>query len=172
MLQIKQFIVTKPIESLDNASLRPEDYVCFFENNKDRCVEFVKANIDELLNDNLLSFDGGISFKYQYREYLGVEYWDDLPMLWAFIINTLEECLESGEGKCLFPGQPVEIAMKDKGTNIQIQFDHQTVTLDKKLVVKELLSHGKLFYETLVKDLNLSAYKYDLDRVNRLASVL
>ncbi|WP_366247334.1 hypothetical protein [Terribacillus aidingensis] len=58
MLQIKQFIVTKPIESLENASLKPEDYVCFFENYKDRCVEFVKTNIGELLNDNLLSLEG------------------------------------------------------------------------------------------------------------------
>ncbi|WP_077308224.1 hypothetical protein [Terribacillus halophilus] len=172
MLQIKQFIVIKPIRRLNNSLMNTDEHVCFLEGNEEKFIDFLKTNLEELLDDNLLSIDGGLSFRFKSKEYLGVEYWDDLPMIWGFLFNTLEECLEIGEGKCLFPGQPILLAMKDVGTNIQVQFDHKIVSIDRELFVKELSTHGKLFYNTLVTAFNLASYKYDLDRVNLLVSKL
>jgi hypothetical protein len=56
--------------------------------------------------------EGAIVMTLDGREVLSLELWDDVDMLWPFVVQALDECLTWGLGERFFPDQPIRFQVE------------------------------------------------------------
>ncbi|TKI70741.1 hypothetical protein FC756_06495 [Lysinibacillus mangiferihumi] len=172
IITINEFIVKRTINDLKDAVNNPDKYTISINDNWDEFVSFINNNRSKYIEeDGLLTLDGGLSIKKYNKEILGVRYWDYLPELWAYILNVIEEYLEEGIGKCYFPDQPVRIQLKQlKNKKIQFLFDNDDHVLEfeQKMLLGIFLNRAEVFFNVLVKELDLTGYSYQIEKIQKL----
>lgn len=171
IVTINEFIVKRTINDLEDAVNNPDKYTISINDNWDEFVSFINNNRSKYIEDSLLTLDGGLSIKKYNKEILGVRYWDYLPELWAYILNVIEEYLEEGIGKCYFPDQPVRIQLKQlKNKKIQFLFDNDDHVLEfeQKMLLGIFLNRAEVFFNVLVKELDLTRYSYQIEKIQKL----
>lgn len=171
IVTINEFIVKRTINDLEDAVNNPDKYTISINDNWDEFVSFINNNRSKYIEDSLLTLDGGLSIKKYNKEILGVRYWDYIPELWAYILNVIEEYLEEGIGKCYFPDQPVRIQLKQlKNKKIQFLFDKDDHVLEfeQKMLLGIFLNRAEVFFYVLVKELDLTGYSYQIEKIQKL----
>lgn len=171
IVTINEFIVKRTINDLEDAVNNPDKYTISINDNWDEFVSFINNNRSKYIEDSLLTLDGGLSIKKYNKEILGVRYWDYIPDLWAYILNVIEEYLEEGIGKCYFPDQPVRIQLKQlKNKKIQFLFDNDDHVLEfeQKMLLGIFLNRAEVFFYVLVKELDLTGYSYQIEKIQKL----
>lgn len=171
IVTINEFIVKRTINDLEDAVNNPDKYTISINDNWDEFVSFINNNRSKYIEDSLLTLDGGLSIKKYNKEILGVRYQDYLPELWAYILNVIEEYLEEGIGKCYFPDQPVRIQLKQlKNKKIQFLFDNDDHVLEfeQKMLLGIFLNRAEVFFNVLVKELDLTGYSYQIEKIQKL----
>lgn len=91
------------------------------------------------VEDGILTLDGGIIITYNYRIISEVSNWDDLPTLWAYLLNSIEELVEEGKSEFYFPSQPINVTLDI--------YKNDKSKLDLKLKIKVLLLVIKLLFK-------------------------
>lgn len=168
-LTIGQFLIKKPITNPKDLVSKPNLYITSFEDNYNEFILHLKNNYDSYIEDGILTLDGGITVNHYHQEICGVEYWDDLPTLWSYIVNLVEDCLVEGEGMCYFPSQPIEIRLfKTKGNKVQFSIDNNSFETEKDIFLTTLLNQAELFFNTLIKELDLSKYQYEINQIKKI----
>ncbi|MEC2078460.1 hypothetical protein [Metabacillus fastidiosus] len=172
-ITVSSFLVKKPITDLEDLLNRPEDYIITTKNDLDDFVEFVKKNKDNLFEEGILALDGGICISQGYKTITDVGYWDDLPTLWAYLLNLIENYLKEGEAKYYFPSQPIEINLKE-GTqgNIIFSIDKNSLNVKKEIFFDVFLEQASIFFDILVNKLDLSSYEYEIKKINEIKQLI
>jgi len=168
-LKIGQFLIKKTITNPKDLVSKPNLYITSFEDNYNEFISHIKNNYDSYIKDGILTLDGGITMNYYHQEVWGIEYWDDLPTLWSYIVNVVEDYLVEGEGVCYFPSQPIEIRLfKTQGNKAQFSIDNNSFETEKGIFLTTLLNKAELFFSTLIKELNLSKYQYEINQIKKI----
>ncbi|MED4454872.1 hypothetical protein [Metabacillus fastidiosus] len=168
-IKVFSFLIKKPFSNLQELLSRPENYIISTENDIDGFVAFVKKNKDNLFEEGILALDGGICISQGYKKITDVGYWDDLPTLWAYLLNVIEDYLKEGEAKCYFPSQPIEINLKE-GTqgNIIFSIEKNSLNVKKEIFFDVFLEQASIFFDVLVNKLDLSSYEYEIKKIKEI----
>lgn len=127
MFNIKTFI-KRPGLQVGNKNRVIENPNKYFIN-IDNAIEIKKYNQD-------LDFDyidGAITIEYYNNFLMDFSLWDLVDQLWSYLINLVEDVVQSGYGMTYFPDQPVKIEMK------VISKDLLLFTLDEGKIIREIL---------------------------------
>ena len=97
--------------------------------------------------------DGAIEIKYYDEIYLDINNWDLVDQLWSYILNIIEEYLESGCGEMNFPDSPNVIAMeKLYGNNLKFSIitdKKRTTVLNENIFLNILLEKADEFFKAI-----------------------
>lgn len=74
------------------------------------------------LQSNPCGGDGPVQLRYRDQELIRADLWDDVDGIWQGLVGVVEDYLDAGTGRSLFPGQPVPISLvrADRSTTVGI----------------------------------------------------
>ncbi|ENH98124.1 hypothetical protein J416_02129 [Gracilibacillus halophilus YIM-C55.5] len=127
MFNIKTFI-KRPSMQIDNLNEVIENPNRYFINIDDE-IEIKKYN-------QYLDFDyinGAITIEYYNNLIMDFSLWDLVDQLWSYLIQLVEDVVQTGYGMTYFPDQPVKIEMK------VVSKDLLLFALDEGEIIRELL---------------------------------
>ncbi|MGG3799652.1 hypothetical protein [Metabacillus fastidiosus] len=172
-VKVFSFLVKKPFTDLQELLSRPENYIISIENDLDKFIAFIKKNKDDMFEEGILALDGGISISQGYKKIIDVNYWDDLPTLWAYILNLIEDYLKEGKAKCYFPSQPIEINLKEASQdNIIFSIGKNSLNVKKEIFFDVFLEQASIFFDILVNKLDLSPYQYEIKKIKEIKQLI
>ena len=127
--------------------------------------------IEKDLDDFYL--DGAIEIKYKDQIFLDINNWDLIDQLWSYILNLIEEYMQTGKSKVYFPDSPNEIKFERVIKNNMML----SITTDKKRkivqneeeMIRVLLRYSKKFFNdiSILRD-----YKKDsLEEIERIEAI-
>ncbi|MEI2368317.1 hypothetical protein V8V69_20205, partial [Niallia circulans] len=90
-LLIISLILKKVVTDLQDLVSNEEKYIVKLDDQKN-FINNIKSQMK--VEDGILTLDGGIIITYNYRIISEVSNWDDLPTLWAYLLNSIEELVE------------------------------------------------------------------------------
>ncbi|MFJ7746943.1 hypothetical protein [Peribacillus sp. NPDC097295] len=173
ILTFNEFIIKKPVTDLQDLVNNPVQYIVNIEKDFNEFISIINNNRDRYIEDGILTLEGGLFIQQHYREISGVKYFDDLPTLWSYILNVVEEYLEIGNGKSYFPSQPIKIQLNQlQKRKVEFLIDHNRLEVEQDVFLKVILDRAEFFFITLVKELSLSKYKYEIDQIQKLKSMI
>lgn len=162
IIEFDSYLLTKKLPNKPISKKELPNYFMSILENKDRIKKEI-AKSSPIIEDQVIYLDGAICTKSNNQILIGFDYWDDLTTLWHYYLNVLEDCLTTGEGKCYFPNQPIEIKMINLQDDISFQVGEITKILNKKRFVQQLLSGARKYYtftETVLEtDVEIELYK-------------
>ncbi|MGW6128726.1 hypothetical protein ACWFNE_01740 [Cellulomonas sp. NPDC055163] len=88
-------------------------------------------------DNSCLYVPGAISLIVDGVELLGVKLWDDVNLLWPFVVQALDECRRSGSGQRAFPDQPIHVSAEtlQRGGDVLVRITTPDRTIDRSAVV-------------------------------------
>ncbi|MCM2980192.1 hypothetical protein M3599_04525 [Niallia circulans] len=107
-LLIISFILKKVVTDLQDLVSNEEKYIVKLDDQKN-FINYIKSQMK--VEDGILTLDGGIIITYNYRIISEVSNWDDLPTLWAYLLNSIEELVEEEKSEFYFPSQPINVTL-------------------------------------------------------------
>ncbi|WP_083484882.1 hypothetical protein [Paenibacillus ihumii] len=106
--------------------------------------------------ENSLDFDylnGAITLKYFEQTLLDATLWDLVDQLWAYILNVLDDMLNTGYGETYFPDQPVKLSLKSlSGNTVLFELEsnnHLKVALPQNELIETLLNGADEFFQCM-----------------------
>lgn len=131
MFNIKTFIKIQNVQ-IDNLNEVIENPNRYFINIDDE-IEIKKYNQD-------LDFDfinGAITIEYYNNLIMDFSLWDLVDQLWSYLIQLVEDLVQTGYGMTYFPDQPVKIEMK------VVSKDLLLFVLNEGEIIRELLPRDR-----------------------------
>lgn len=155
------------ITNLDEIKFNTEKYFVDINNSK-RIVEFLS-----ILDFDYL--DGAILIRYNDEIIMDSTLWDLIDQLWSYILNLIQEFINTGEAETFFPDQPVKIKLK-KITKSTVLFSvyNNSWQFDTNSFIKSLLDGAEVFFDKMaIYNINEeNYYKDELLRIMLLKKVL
>ena len=169
IVTINEFLIKRPVIDFQDLINNPTQYTVNIKNNWNEFVSIINNDRNRYIEDGILILDGGLSIKQYNKEILGFQYWDDLPTLWSYILNVIEEYLENGIGKAYFPSQPIKIQLKLlQNKKIHFLIGDHALEFEQKMLLGIILNRAEFFFNILVKELNLTKYNYEIEQIKKL----
>ena len=174
-IKINEFILVKPVMSIKDLVSHPTKYVLTMDGDYADFINYIKNNHAQFIDDGILSIDGGVIIQINYQEITLIEQWDDLPTLWSYYLNVIEEYLENGEGEYYFPSQPIQIKLSSASKGkIRFSVDKRTIEFTSTHFFTSMIQQAETFFEMIVNDLGLLKYRSELLQIenirNRMSS--
>lgn len=164
-LTIDLFILKKNVTNLEELKNNPDNYCIYFQD----CSVSIKDYIDiENMEDGILSLDGGIIINYQYKSLTDETYWDDLPTLLAYMLNLVEDYINSGEASFYYPDQPLKVMLENQGKLARFSIEEKSILIDDKLLINSILDNSQKFFYNIVNELGLNKYQFELDQIKSI----
>jgi len=168
-LSINEFLLKEPVTDLQGLTNNPSQYILNIEDNYDEFVSHVNKDRDRYIEDGIITIDGGLFIKQYYREISGVKYWDDLPTLWSYILNIIEEYFIEGQAKVYFPSQQIEILLKSLyKEKVEFSIAQDKLIIDQEIFLKTFLDRAESFFTTLTKKLDLKKYEFEITQIQKI----
>lgn len=167
MLKIKSYIKRPEIIIKTLLDINENFEKIFIDINDENNITKIIKNIDE----NYI--EGVIYFEYMGVAFMDFKYWDIIDSLWAYMINSIEECIINGQSEFYFPDQPIKVTIKtvSKDSLLLSVEAHEIIrlTLLKIDFFENVLNEGEKFLKKLQYYLgNRIAYSYELDKIDYL----
>lgn len=124
--------------------------------------------------------EGAVELTVNGTQLIGKREWDYVVLLWAFIVNALEEFCLTGTGRAGFPDQPVDLVFQRQGPQrvlvryvicyVQGQQEVRRATADQQELLAALRAAGERFFTRMaeLRPKEAPAYQYDRERLARL----
>ncbi|NMO95001.1 hypothetical protein HII30_04250 [Paenibacillus lemnae] len=164
MFYVNTFI-SRPDRKINDLSLLESNIEEYFVQIKD---------VREILNlKDSLDFDylnGAITLKYFEQSLLDVSLWDLVDQLWSYILNAIEELLNTGEAETYFPDQPVKIRLKSVSKDTVLYEieanDHFKISIPKNELIETLLDGANEFFKSMEGYFGEKCnYQYEIDKI-------
>ncbi len=110
IVDIKDFYLKEQVYDLDDLIKNPNAYIGGF--NTESLVTLMKANRKKYIESGILLIEGGIAFTSSYKEIGQLPIFDDLPSLYGYYLNAMEEYLEEGIAAFYYPSQPIGVKLE------------------------------------------------------------
>ncbi|MEK5068724.1 hypothetical protein [Sporosarcina sp. FSL K6-1508] len=168
-LTINEFLIKNPITDLQDLIVNPSQYIINVEDDYNKLISIITKDQDRYIENGIITIEGGIFIKQHYQEISGVKYWDDLPTLWSYILNVMEEYLVDGQAKIYFPSQPIKIQLKKLyRKKIEFLIDHNRLIIEQDIFYKTFLDRAESFFNILVNKLDLEKYEYEIKQIQKI----
>lgn len=162
---IKTFI-KRPSVRIENLNEVIESPKSFFISINDE-IEKKKYNQD-------FDFDyisGAITIEYYNKLIMDFSLWDLVDQLWGYLINLIENVIQTGYGMTYFPDQPVKIEMKVVSKDLLLfSLDEGNIireTFPMKEFISTLLNSAEIFYRSFMKYFDKKVdFSYELQKIN------
>lgn len=167
-LLIISFILKKVVTDLQDLVSNEEKYIVKLDDQKN-FINYIKSQMK--VEDGILTLDGGIIITYNYRIISEVSNWDDLPTLWAYLLNSIEELVEEGKSEFYFPSQPINVTLdiyKNDKSKLDFKIENKGFIVGYKTFIQEVLKRAEEFFNILVYELNLVKYDYELKQIEKI----
>ncbi|MBR7798344.1 MAG: hypothetical protein ACQEWU_21515 [Bacillota bacterium] len=166
-MEIKNFYLKKEVYDLDDISQNADSYIGGYNN--ENLVENIEKNRKKYVASGLLMVEGSIVFISNYKEIGNIPIFDDLPSLYCYYLNAIEEYLDNGEATFYYPSQPIEVIIKkDIGQQTKITIDENSLKVNEKFFLDSLLNNSQHFFGTLLTELKLNKYKHELKQIESI----
>ncbi|MYL56185.1 hypothetical protein GLW20_01540 [Virgibacillus halodenitrificans] len=166
-MQIKNFYLKREVYDLDDLSQNANSYIGGYNN--EYLVGNIENNRSRYVENGILTIEGSIVFTSNYKEIGNIPIFDDLPSLYCYYLNAVEEYLDNGEATFYYPSQPIEVSIKkDTGQQTKITIDENSLKVNEHSLLKGLLNNSQHFFEILLNQLKLSKYKYELNQIESI----
>lgn len=163
--------VSIPDRKINDLSLLQSNFEDYFVQIKNTLAIL---NLEDLLDFDYLN--GAITLKYFEQTLLDATLWDLVDQLWAYILNVLDDLLNTGYGETYFPDQPVKLVLKSiSGNTVLYEIesnDHLKVVLPKTELIETLLNGADEFFkcmETYFK--GKCNYQYEINKIAALRTL-
>ncbi|MEK4824048.1 hypothetical protein NSS71_05705 [Niallia sp. FSL W8-0951] len=167
-LLIISFILKKVVTDLQDLVSNEEKYIVKLDDQKN-FINYIKSQMK--VEDGILTLDGGIIITYNYRIISEVSNWDDLPTLWAYLLNSIEELVEEEKSEFYFPSQPINVTLdiyKNDKSKLDFKIENKGFIVGYKTFIQEVLKRAEEFFNILVYELNLVKYDYELKQIEKI----
>ncbi|MGG3065627.1 hypothetical protein ABEO83_04120 [Bacillus glycinifermentans] len=134
-------------------------------------------NMNDLKSiEHILDFDyleGAIIIKFNDQILMDVTTWDLVDDLWAYLLNVIENVLNTGYGETYFPDQPLRLSMRSLSNDLLL-FELDAPTQVKAAVPKRdfllaLIEGADYFFEKMNESyVNNVDYNGEIDMIESL----
>ncbi|WP_243292419.1 hypothetical protein [Bacillus sp. FJAT-47783] len=170
-MEIKNFYLKKKVYDLNDLIQNSESYIGGFNN--EFLVEFIEKNRDEHVENGTLMIEGSIVFISNYKEIGNIPIFDDLPSLYSYYLNAIEEYLDNGVATFYYPSQPIEVILKkDVGRKTKLTIDEDSLVLNEQVLMEVLINNSKQFFDILLNQLKLKNYEHELNQIEAIKKCL
>lgn len=168
LLNVSSYYNTEENPDFFEFKSNPSKFTKEIFNDKTSFINYFRMNKKNLIYDGILTLDGGIKFTYNNKSLIDETYWDDLPTLWAYLLNVMEDYYSNGRGKTYFPTQPIEVRLESINNKlILLVIDGIKMKIDYTCI-DILLNEAEMFFKLLVHDLNLTTYGNELTQIDKI----
>lgn len=159
-------ILTRPVEDAEDLAAHPDRYVVDLFSNEDRAEEaWLRAGATHHFSHN----DGVITLMWDGVQLLGVPDWDDIVVLWSYLVNVVDDYLVTGRGHCLFPDQATPIVLERIHGGALITIGDTKMLVDPTTFCRELLDEAERFWRWVDRhEVPISAGEQGIDRIRAL----
>ncbi|GEM_PF-2837393 len=166
-MKIKSFFLTKDVFDLEDLMIRSDLYVGGDSNQE--LLSVVKKQKSSYVHDGLLEIEGSVVFSNHGFCIGDLPIFDDLPTLYAYYLNAIEDYIDNGTAQFYYPSQPIKVRMENvKQGCICLSIGSEKLVFVEAELMKKILMLAEGFFETLVKELNLRKYKYEMDQIEKI----
>jgi hypothetical protein len=170
-VEIKNFFLKKEVYDLNDLIQNTESYIGGFNNQF--LVEFIEENRDEHVENGILMVEGSIVFTSNYKEIGNIPIFDDLPSLYSYYLNAIEEYLDNGVGTFYYPSQPIEVVLKKEvGKKTKLTIDGDSLVVNEQVLIDGLINNSQQFFDILLNQLKLKNYKHELTQIEAIKRCL
>ncbi|PPB48683.1 hypothetical protein C4K88_13245 [Arthrobacter pityocampae] len=159
-------ILTRLVEDPDDLAAHPDLYVVDLFAEEDRAEKaWLRAGIPRYFSYN----DGVITLMWDGVELLGVPVWDDIVVLWVYLVNVVDDYLVTGRGHCYFPDQPTPIILERIRGGALITIGDTKLRVDPLVFCRELLDEAERFWHWVDRhEVPVSPGDQRIDRIRAL----
>ncbi|SHH88420.1 hypothetical protein SAMN05421807_11728 [Virgibacillus chiguensis] len=166
-MRITNYFLKNKVYKLNDLITNSDVYIGGFDNQS--LIKLVQKNKAAYVENGLLMLEGGLIFRTNGKEIGSISMYDDLPSLYAYYLNAVEEYLDSGEAGFYYPSQPIEVVItKDIGLKSKVTIDANPLIVMEKELLQALIYSSQCFFEVLFYDLKLRAYKQELLQIETM----
>lgn len=171
MFQVNSYLL-KPgckVTDLDDLVQNPQNY--FVEITDSKSLGAIRHKL------NFKYLDGAICLQYYDQVLMDFRYWDSIDMLWASILDLVDDVLQKGEGREYFPDQPVKLGLKPAHKNWLIFSIEDSRTsrflLPRNEFLLALVQGAEQFFNVMIHGFGLAGkYACELEKLKRLKDEL
>lgn len=170
-MEIRSFFLTKDVFDLEDLMIHSDLYVGGDSNQE--LLSVVKEQESKYVHDGLLEIEGSIVFSNHGFCIGDLPVFDDLPTLYAYYLNAIEDYIDSGTAQFYYPSQPIKVKMENvKQGCICLSIGSEKLVLIEVELMKKILILAEDFFETLVEELDLRKYKYEMDQIGKIKNLI
>lgn len=91
--------------------------------------------------------EGGIRLRYQGAELLPFGAVDDVSALWCYLVNVVDEFLDTGRGWCEYPDQPLPVVLETVKRKVFFSAEGKRVMVEPVPFLDSLLDEAQRFFK-------------------------
>jgi hypothetical protein len=118
--------------------------------------------------------EGAIVIKYDGFELMGLQHWDYVDQLWAYIVDAILEVADGKSFECHFPDQPISMKFKSADSSlVEISVDVQggkSISLERQIFLRGFSSAASDFFASMKRILPQASATWD-DYAERLRTL-
>jgi hypothetical protein len=97
--------------------------------------------------------EGEIRLRYQGAELLPFGAVDDVSALWCYLVNVVDEFLETGRGWCDYPDQPLPVVLETAKRKVFFSAEGKRVMVEPVPFLSSLLDEAQRFFDWVERNL-------------------
>ncbi len=166
-MDIKNFYLVKEIYDLEALKREPEEYIGGFNNNF--LVEFIEKNRNKYVENGILLLEGSVIFSSNNKEIGQIPLFDDLPTIYSYYLNAIEEYMEHGVANFYYPSQPIEVRIeKQNARQAKINIDEDSLVVNEQIFLESFINNSQNFFGILANQLKLKNYQHELAQIENI----
>jgi Bacterial EndoU nuclease len=152
---------------LNDLNEQPEKYYTSIKN---------KALSNGIVQNSIITWDsepvemlnGLIDVEINGRSLVSPACFDNVRMLWDYLLAMVKEYLKTNQATIYFPDQPIPFSLKKKRQGmIEFQVDDQLITIDEKKCLTAILQGAEQFF-TLLNEVSAGQYTLLLEQISNM----
>ncbi|VHO01923.1 hypothetical protein [Candidatus Rhabdochlamydia sp. T3358] len=164
------YLLSDPVTDLEDLSQNPDAYYTSIED-KDSSSVIVESSIT-LWEDNtpVEMLNGRIDVRLNSHSLVPFTHFDNVRMLWDYLLVMVEKYLNDNQATICFPDQPIPISLKKKSQGlVEFQIDDQIVTIGEQKCLTAILQGAEQFF-TLLNEVSIGKYSSLIGQIKAMQS--
>ncbi|MDF1488278.1 hypothetical protein [Tessaracoccus caeni] len=157
-------LTTHTVRDLEDLVAHPEKYLLSIWRELRRCADIWRDRATR----HPFGGEGVVSLRYDGRELIRPDLWDDTSGIWRALVDAVEGFLAAGVGSAWFPGQPVPVRLERKGRDgAMLTIGEDRFFVDPQALVPGVLDEAEQYF-LWVQEYVGSNESDALDQIRRL----
>ncbi|VHO01995.1 hypothetical protein [Candidatus Rhabdochlamydia sp. T3358] len=160
-------LLSEEVSDLNDLSEHPEEHYTPISEKEPSSV-IVQNSIITWDDESVEMLNGMIDVVANGQSLLSPRCFDNVRILWDYLLTMVAQYVKEGQAKVYFPDQPIVVSLQKKEQDtVEFQIDDQCVTIDEKQCLTAILHAAEQFF-TLLNEVSIDKYTLLLEQIKTL----